>query len=148
MVYCTLIIGYLLYKRQWRTVVFFGASLAVTFGLLLIAAHLYIEARPFETLKAHQLISHATGQSFPSDHTTVATALALALLAFTRFKVVGWLFLLFAFVIGYARIFVGVHYPLDIVGGIVTAAVGTTIVYIIYKATSPKAQSVIFDPKD
>lgn len=57
--------------------------------------------------------------SFPSDHTTFALVLVVALwpvLGRTR-----WFWLALAAAIGVARVFVGVHYPTDVLAG---AAIG------------------------
>ncbi|GAB3566407.1 phosphatase PAP2 family protein [Spelaeicoccus albus] len=121
----------LLFKRQWRQVIFLLLTLVVSFGLLRLANHLYIEARPFTTHHLTQLMTHESGQSFPSDHTTAGCAIAFALLFFSWYKKWGVLALIASVLVGFARIFCGVHYPLDIAGGIVTALVGALIVAIV-----------------
>jgi undecaprenyl-diphosphatase len=139
-------IGYLVYKRQWREVLFFTVSLIVAFVILFVLSKLYISDRPFVHHTVTQLIAHAANQSFPSDHTTGAMTVALALLAFTRFKKIGWLLVLVASLIGFSRIFVGVHYPLDVAGGVVTAILGVSITFLIRKLF-PNKQSVQFEPE-
>lgn len=126
--------GYLLYKRQWRPVAYFAATLVVSFIFLQIAAHIYVDNRPFVDHHLVQLVAHAPGKSFPSDHTTVATAIAMGTLLFTRFKKIGWLFLGGAVVIGFARIFCGIHYPVDIAGGLLTGITGGFAVFGIQKS--------------
>jgi undecaprenyl-diphosphatase len=86
--------------------------------------------------KLTQLISHAAGQSFPSDHTTLSTAVALGVLFFTRFKKIGGVLLACACAIGFSRIFVGVHYPADIVAGLFTALIGCGLVLVVKKIIS------------
>ena len=56
------------------------------------------------------------GFSFPSEHTTVLTALAFAMLMMER-KIGGWL-LTIAILVGFSRVILGVHYPLDILGAV------------------------------
>lgn len=79
------------------------------------------EVRPFQTHPVHQLIAHASGGSLPSDHATAAFTLAFAVGAFLSR---GWGLALFvlAIVIGFARVWVGVHYPADILAGAVIGA--------------------------
>ncbi len=120
---------YLASKRQWQEVAYFVATLVVSFIILQIAAHVYVDHRPFVDFHLTQLIAHASGQSFPSDHTTATTAIAVGLLLFTRFKKFGVAIFLAALLIGFARVFVGVHYPIDIAGGIITGVVGGSLVY-------------------
>lgn len=116
-------------RRDWWRLGSVGLSLVLAFGLGIVAANLYAEPRPFTTHPdILRLISHAAGQSFPSDHATAAFAIAVALLAFVS---VGWGSLLFvvALVIGVARVYTGVHYPGDILGSLVIALVAVGAVY-------------------
>lgn len=141
------LIGYLIYKRQWRPVIFFGANLILTFAFLLIASKLYISARPFVgNSDVTMLISHAANQSFPSDHTTVSIAIAFGLTFFTRYKFIGLLAIITACIIGFARIVAGVHYPLDILGAIGVGAAASIVVGIISTASAAKQSSMRFDP--
>ncbi|MCU1588102.1 MAG: (type 2 phosphatidic acid phosphatase) family protein, partial [Frankiales bacterium] len=79
--------------------------------------------RPFQDHRLHQLIAHNPGQSFPSDHATAAFACAIAalLLLSRRWGVV---LLALATAIGVARVAAGVHYPIDVLGSLVVAALG------------------------
>ncbi len=73
-----------------------------------------------------RLISCGSGKSFTSSHAT--NHFALGVFSFNTFlfaaPVWRWMFILWAAVIAYAQVYVGVHYPLDIVGG---ALLGTGI---------------------
>lgn len=135
--------GLYIYKKEWKPVIYFAISLAVTFLLLQLASLLNLDHRPFMDHHLTQLISHASGKSFPSDHTTASMGVALSLLVFTKFKKTGVLLLLGALLIGFARVFVGVHYPLDILGGIVTALIGTGIVYVVSRIYGGKARGTM-----
>jgi undecaprenyl-diphosphatase len=141
-------VGLLALKKEWKTVIYFAATLIVSFALLQLASHLYVDNRPFVDHQLHQIVAHATGKSFPSDHTTATTALAIAILFFTRFKKTGIAILISALVIGFARVFVGVHYPIDILGGLITGVVGGAIVFGIKKivdSRNPKKQTASDD---
>jgi len=83
--------------------------------------------RPFIRYPSpHTLVHAPTDPSFPSGHTTVAFACA-AVLASLKPRLAAPLFLLAA-AIGFSRVYVGVHYPLDIVGG---AALGLAIAAVL-----------------
>ncbi|MDE2019005.1 MAG: phosphatase PAP2 family protein [Patescibacteria group bacterium] len=84
-------------------------------GLVAETIHFfYYHPRPFEVLGFAPLIPES-GSSFPSGHMAFFFALAMAVWYANR-KWGIWYFILAA-LIGVARIFVGVHWPLDIIGG-------------------------------
>ncbi|WP_123040279.1 undecaprenyl-diphosphatase [Cohnella candidum] len=87
-------------------------------------------ARPFVDHAVHQLIPHAPDASFPSDHSTFAFSVAFVLL-FARRKT-GWLMLALAAVTGFARVYVGVHYPGDILGAM---ALSLVVSYGVWKTS-------------
>lgn len=70
--------------------------------------------RPFIELGFDPLVLE-NGYSFPSEHTSVFFALAFAVLYLN--KRVGWVFFVLAVLVALSRIVLGVHYPLDIIGG-------------------------------
>ena len=83
--------------------------------------------RPFvaHPQTVHRLISHVTDPSFPSGHATAAMAIAVAaLLLHPR---IGTPVIAVALLVGYSRIYVGVHYPGDVVAGWLIGA-GVTLV--------------------
>lgn len=110
-------------ERQLRAVVLSVAALVVTFVVSLVGATLYAEQRPFQTHRVHQLLAHAAGQSFPSDHATAAFGIALAISAFLSWRW-GLVLFLVALLIGFARVYDGIHYPADIAGGLLAAVIG------------------------
>jgi undecaprenyl-diphosphatase len=123
-------IGFNMYKREWKSVVYFGTTLVVSYILLRLAALLNFDHRPFtDHTNLTILVAHAAGQSFPSDHTTASTAAAIGILLFTRFKKTGIVLLVLAILIGFARVFAGIHYPADILGGVATGLLGGAAVY-------------------
>lgn len=131
---------YALYRHNWRQAGFFTLNLIITFMLLQIASHLYVDHRPFVDHHLTQLVAHAAGKSFPSDHTTAASAIALAFLLLTKFKKLGVVLLFTALVIGFARIFTGLHYPVDIYGALLTAIIGMGVTYPLYLLLANKRQ--------
>jgi len=77
---------------------------------------------------AHMLFGFKSSLSFPSSHSTNMFALAFI---FTKFYPSRWLvFFSFAALIGFSRIYVGVHYPGDVLGG---ALLGIIIAWIVYE---------------
>ena len=74
----------------------------------------YYHPRPFDVLGFTALINES-GSSFPSGHMAWFFALGMAVWYADR-KWGTWFFIL-SFLMGIARIYVGVHWPLDILGG-------------------------------
>lgn len=89
--------------------------------------YFYHLPRPFISHNIITLINHSDSWSFPSGHMTLFFALSAVIYCYNR--KLGWLFLISSAIMGVARIFCGVHYPLDIIGGAVIGIVSTWIVY-------------------
>ena len=121
---------YRLSRRVIRPVVATAAGLVLTFLLGLLGAALHRERRPFQSHKVHQLVAHAGGQSFPSDHATAAFGIALAVGVFLSWR---WGVVLFALalLVGFARVYDGIHYPGDIAGSFLAALVGVGLVALV-----------------
>lgn len=101
-------------------------AIACAFFINTIIGAIFFRSRPFVTFGFEPLISlFLNGKSFPSDHTAIAFAWAAGL--WQKNRVLGFWCLLLALAIGVSRIFVGVHYPADIIGGII---VGIACSYI------------------
>ena len=76
---------------------------------------LFNRPRPTAAMGAWIFSPHLTDASFPSGHATIAWAMAIVL---SRYEPrLRWWFYLLALSISFSRIYLGVHYPLDIVGG-------------------------------
>ena len=103
------------------------ASLGLAFAVGQAVAALSTEVRPFQTHPVHQLIPHAAGPSLPSDHATAAFAVAFAVGAFLSRRW-GVALSVLATLIGFARVWTGVHYPGDILAGALIAAAAVTTV--------------------
>jgi undecaprenyl-diphosphatase len=97
-----------------------GALLGVAAaGLALVAAqplaHLVGRARPFVDHHVHLLIARSPDPSFPSDHAIGGFALAFGIWLYDR--TLGTVLLVVAAVLSLARVYVGTHYPGDVVTG-------------------------------
>lgn len=88
----------------------------------------FFRNRPFVELGFNPLINHSASEaSFPSGHMTFYFALVFALY-YLDYKKWSWLFIPGLVLMGLARIYAGVHWPLDIAAGIVVAFVSVFIV--------------------
>ncbi|WP_195573028.1 undecaprenyl-diphosphatase [Paenibacillus sp. 1001270B_150601_E10] len=110
------------------------AMLALGIGMFVIGP-MIDHPRPFVSLTVNQLITHDADPSFPSDHSTFAFSLAFA--AFLIKRKIGSVLLVLAALTGIGRVFVGVHFPFDVMGGMVLALICAFIVHILHRQTEP-----------
>ena len=138
-----LVIGIILFglkRENWRDKIYFfsWAILAAILsrGILTeIIRFFFPRSRPFVSLNIESLINYGTTPSFPSGHAAAFFALALVIFYFS--KKWGWRFFIAAALMGLARIFIGVHWPTDILLG---AVVGLLSAFLIKKLL-PKINS-------
>ncbi len=126
-----LILIYLWLKnKEYRPSILFCIYSAIV-GLLLnyFITLFYFHPRPFMDKIGTILIYHVPETSFPSDHTTFMASIALMLLFFKRIQKIGILLVALALIGGMARVFAGIHYPFDIVGSFLVAAIASSIVF-------------------
>lgn len=83
-----------------------------------------------------QLVHNPSSYSFPSGHTT--SAFAVAFTVFSQHKKLGKVIIVMAAIMAFTRLYVFVHFPTDIYGGILVAAAITTFVCFMEKKISPK----------
>lgn len=99
----------------------FGTIVSVLAGL--VAKGTFAENRPCQAIHVAtvQACPGTTDYSFPSDHTTVAVALALGLfLVNRRLGAVG---IVLALIEGFSRVYLGQHYPHDVLAAFVLSGV-------------------------
>lgn len=110
-----------------RVVIYALLVAAIGVGVNQLIGGLWARPRPGITHHVTQLITGANDASFPSDHATLAFGLALPVLLYLRRW--GLLLLLCALVVGFARVYVGRHYPGDVAGSVVVALLLTALVW-------------------
>ncbi|MGH7776238.1 MAG: phosphatase PAP2 family protein [Candidatus Dormibacterales bacterium] len=100
-----------------------AAGMALILALIVnaVVAAIWVRPRPFVAHPAtvHLILLHGRDASFPSDHAAMTFAVATVLVLLHRR--LGLLAFLAAAAVCYARVYVGDHYPGDVLGG---AAVG------------------------
>ncbi len=104
-----------------------------------IAGFIYFDPRPFVQYHFQPLISHSPDNGFPSDHELLTAGLAAVVSSSNIiFGVILWLL---AILIGVARIYVGVHSPLDIAASVVVAVSVTVIIYNYLYRKGPRKRA-------
>lgn len=94
-------------------------GIPVAFLLITVIHLFFFESRPFVTYNFTPFVKEASDAAFPSRHATISAVIAFSYLYFKS----KWsaLFLIIMAWIGLARIYVGVHYPLDVIGGLLVS---------------------------
>lgn len=93
----------------------------VALGVNNIIGAIYHRDRPFVAHHVIQLVQHDASASFPSNHAAAAFAVATSIWLWRRKEGSVWFVL--AILIGFSRIWSGIHYPLDIIGGAISGTV-------------------------
>lgn len=101
----------------------------------------YHRPRPFLAHQVQKLITESSW-SFPSGHALFF--FALAIVVYLNNRKWGWVFFITSLIMGLARVAAGVHYPTDILGGIILG-IGTGIgVYYLMNFLNKKFGGKVF----
>jgi len=118
------------------------------YGILLLAGitlsyysshflkYFFMRARPFMAMEEATAVIAAGGYSFPSGHATSAFMAAFILSSCFRRWV---LFFCLAVLVGISRVYLGVHYPADVLAG---AVLGTLIGYLLVVISNVSAEEI------
>jgi undecaprenyl-diphosphatase len=87
----------------------------------------YSPPRPFMIGLGHTLIPHVADSSFPSDHLTLWWSIAFSFLLQRGLRSSGVALALIGLPIAWSRIYLGVHFPLDMLGAIAVAALSAVL---------------------
>ena len=115
-------------QHENRKIVLYAVSIAIlTLGIDKLIEMVYFRPRPFVNHSVILLLEKSNlDPSFPSNHAAGAFALAFAL--FWKRRKIGAVLILMACFMAFSRIFIGVHYPLDVLAG---AFIGLAVTYIV-----------------
>lgn len=113
-------------QRMTLLMVLAAIALALTANLVISLA--WYHPRPFMVPVGHTYLAHVPDSSFPSDHGTVMFTTAFVFLVRPGTRALGGLFLPLAVIVAWARIYLGVHFPLDMLGALFIALWATALV--------------------
>jgi undecaprenyl-diphosphatase len=125
-------LGWLICRENLRRAGYAGLTAFALSGIVVqIAKHIWDRPRPLLAMFDVRVVGeNLFAHSFPSGHTTTAFAVAVACSVFLpRFR---WMLIPFAFATALSRVYIGVHFPLDVVyGALVGSLVGVAAVGLV-----------------
>ncbi len=102
-----------------------------------VVKHIFERIRPCHVLPdVHLLVSCGSGFSFPSSH-AVNNFAAAAVLSFYIRKWTWW-FAGFAAAVAFSRVYVGVHYPSDVLGGAILGTGCSALFIALFQAAEKR----------
>ena len=114
------------YKNQLTTICGIAGLGLANLGVALVNIHFFRD-RPFVSHDLNVLFYEPTDSSFPANAAAVGFAVATAV--FMRHRRLGLAMYGLAFLWAFGRVYAGVHYPTDILGGAAIGAAGTFLAY-------------------
>ncbi len=121
-------------KYKFLPVLAFFSGFFARYGVVELIRFFTYKNRPFIDENVVALFEHASTSSFPSGHT--AFFFAFSTIVFLYNKKAGYFFYLASFLIGFSRIVSGVHWPLDILAGIIIGIITGFLTWIVFKRIS------------
>lgn len=109
-----------------------GLSFLLGLGLNQIVLLFLHRMRPYDAGVSHLLIPPSADWSFPSDHATASMAIAATFLLH-RMPRWGLFFLAAALLMMVSRVYVGIHYAGDVLGGAATGIAAAILVWRFYR---------------
>ncbi len=139
-------IGILLYwffqkSQNRRMVVEACLAACIALAINVLIGMVFYRDRPFVVHHVNWLIPHAKNASFPSDHATAAFVIATAIWIWRKRD--GWIWLVLAGMISVSRVWTGVHYPSDVIAGMLIG-VGTAFLVHFYSKKLKAVDRVVF----
>lgn len=98
---------------------------AIVIGLIKSSV---LRPRPYEVMSNVVLLTTEVDSSFPSGHTVVSTCMSVILAKEYNKKYL----LLIPLLVGFSRIYIGVHYPSDVFFGLILGVIIATITEYVF----------------
>ncbi len=129
--------------RRFGTAMLLGVTIGALFTNLFIKVVIarprpYADENGFFYPLWQMMGAHTeSDKSFPSGHTTAAFATMVPVFLLGK-KRISWTALIFAFLMGLSRIYLVVHYPSDVLGGLIVGTIAGILGTLIAQNVIPK----------
>jgi undecaprenyl-diphosphatase len=118
-----LLLGWLRGGEQTRKLMLEAAACGIVgLSLSMLIGMLWQHPRPFMLGLGTNFLEHAADSSFPSDHLTLQWSVAFSFLLHPSLRRSGLILSLLGLPMAWARVYLGVHFPLDMLGAALVAA--------------------------
>lgn len=132
------VIAFVLLTKGRKIAQLLAVNTLVAWILVRLIKAIIARPRPAEVLPdIVARLEHASGFGFPSGHTTMVTVMALTLMPYVS-KKYHWLLWLWIAAVAFSRMYLGVHAPLDIVGGFCVGVIVALSAQLLLKKHGPQ----------
>ena len=129
-------------RRAVAGVVWAGGAALAALAVAQVIGGAVGRLRPYTAMAGMEvLVAHTTDVSFPSDHATVAGAVAMGLLLVHRR--LGLAAVAAAVLMAATRVYVGAHYPGDVLAGLALGAVVATVGHVVLVPWLTRAAALV-----
>lgn len=128
-------------EKNQRSVLCALIGMAIANVVVKLCNSAYDRPRPYEVFNIQPLYHPSADPSFPSNMAAVCFAVAMGIWMYNR--KLGTLLLIPAIIVSFSRVYVGIHYPLDTIGGFFIAIVAAGVAFLVLRMIEPLPTKVI-----